>query len=222
MNILINLVKRPAIAILAPLFQAFNSGHIRSSLTRRAVTKNGSPVPWYTQPAVRFLLTRDFSKSTVLEFGGGQSTIWWSHTAKKVITFEDDPEWLEKCRVDAGINSQWHLIERGLKGEALENYIKSLIVTEEGGNAEKFDIVIVDSMHRETLVKLAKDLVTESGLVIVDNSEGYNIHQLTKDWNNHRVDFIGPANGVFSAHVTSFFFEPNCQYFSPARAIKCD
>jgi hypothetical protein len=36
----------------------------------------------------------------VLEFGGGQSTLWWAERAKNVVTLEGNKEWYEKIKRD--------------------------------------------------------------------------------------------------------------------------
>lgn len=213
-------IKRPLIAVLAPLLQAYRSGHIYSALFGRAVSANKDALPWYTQPAVKFLIQQNFLDCTVLEFGGGQSTIWWSKNARSVTTFEDDEYWLRKCSINSGTNSKWHLIPKGLSGSELRNSIYECLA-KKGGALPKFDVVIVDAMHRETLALLAFDLVEKDGIVIIDNSEGYGISELTREVDYMRIDFIGPANGVFSEHATSFFFTRECCHLSVRNPIEC-
>ena len=57
----------------------------------RAVDKKGDPIPWYTYPAIDFLLLRDYRDKNILEFGSGQSTLWWAARAKFVLSLEEDP-----------------------------------------------------------------------------------------------------------------------------------
>ena len=40
----------------------------------------------------------NFSKSTILEIGSGESTLFFSNYFKYVHSFEDDPEWLDKTK----------------------------------------------------------------------------------------------------------------------------
>ncbi|MFT6408402.1 MAG: hypothetical protein ACJAQ6_001820 [Arenicella sp.] len=51
-----------------------------------AVARDVSAIPWYTYPSIDFLKFRDFSNKTVLEFGGGQSTLWRASKASSVVT----------------------------------------------------------------------------------------------------------------------------------------
>lgn len=58
----------------------------------------GCVFPWYTFPALDEINTWDLSDKTVLEIGGGASTVWWNLKAKKVFTYEDNHEYREELR----------------------------------------------------------------------------------------------------------------------------
>ena len=60
--------------LLTPLSFALNSGHFRSAFAEKALSRRGKTMPWLTYPAIDFLVAKDFSASSILEFGGGQST----------------------------------------------------------------------------------------------------------------------------------------------------
>jgi len=213
--------KKPFIALLTPLIHAYKNGHLRSSLTGMSVDRSGNELPWYSLPAVKFLSQRDYSNATILEFGGGFSTIWWSKRAKQVITFEESAEWINTFMIRSSPNVRPHLVPVGLKGEQLWSRIHQELSDIEPSK-RKFDIVVIDAMHRESLVDLAFRLVTHDGLVIIDNSEGYNIQRLTGEKHVSRIDFIGPANGVSQQHATSIFFNGDNPYLSPKHPIAWD
>ena len=63
-------------AFLGPILFGYRTGYFLSGFKMEAVSKNGDPVPWYTYPIIDFLKYRNFDNKTVLEFGGGQSTLW--------------------------------------------------------------------------------------------------------------------------------------------------
>ena len=71
------LVRRIGTAFLTPLSFALNSGHFRSAFAEKALSRRGKAIPWFTYPAIDFLVAKDFSASSILEFGGGQSTKFW-------------------------------------------------------------------------------------------------------------------------------------------------
>src|SRR5262245_56791293 len=78
-------VRRTQTALRAPIRFSKNTGHFLSSLKARAVDKDGNPLPWYTYPAIDFLRRKCFAERTVLEFGSGQSTLWWAARARSVV-----------------------------------------------------------------------------------------------------------------------------------------
>jgi len=61
-----------------------------------SVNANDEPIPWYTYPATEFLSHLDLSRFKVFEYGSGNSTLWWSRRADKVISVEDDDAWYRK------------------------------------------------------------------------------------------------------------------------------
>ena len=79
-------------AVITPFRFSFRTGHWGSSLRSKAIDVSGNPLPWYTYPAIDFLAARRFDGKTVLEFGGGQSTLWWSPRTRHVTTIEADPD----------------------------------------------------------------------------------------------------------------------------------
>jgi hypothetical protein len=89
-------VRKIMTGLLTPLRFSVKSGHWRSSMTMTACTQSGEPLPWYTYPAIDFLTQRNFGDRDILEFGGGQSTLWWSRHARSVLTIEEDAEWYER------------------------------------------------------------------------------------------------------------------------------
>lgn len=72
--------------------------HFRSSIATTAMTANGTPLPWYTYPAAGFLSQRDFVGRRILEFGGGQSTLWWANRAQSVLTIEEGEVWYHSLK----------------------------------------------------------------------------------------------------------------------------
>ncbi len=58
----------------------------------------GAPIPWYTYPAIEYLMHLDLSDMSVFEFGSGKSTIWWAGNALKVHSVEDDSTWFLKIQ----------------------------------------------------------------------------------------------------------------------------
>jgi hypothetical protein len=197
-------------AFLTPLRFSIQSGHFRSSWQRLAISKKGQPIPWYTYPAVDFLRARDFRDAEVLELGAGQSTLWWSRRAAAVVAFEGDERWFESLLEDKPESSRIFLAD--MRGrEACEASIRSTLVST---HPRRFDVVVIDGLFREQMVPIALDYVSDDGMIIVDNADGYGMGTAFADVGLLRADFYGYAPGVYLPHCTSIYFRPSCRWFS--------
>ena len=103
-------IRALATAVITPIRFSTKTGHWKSGLQTSARGADGSPLPWYTYPAIDFLAQRDFNARNVLEFGGGQSTDWWSARARSVLTIEEDRDWFESLCGDVGGNVSLHYV----------------------------------------------------------------------------------------------------------------
>ena len=64
-----NLLRKSANAVLGPLHFSLETGHLRSCLKSRAVDRHGNPLPWFTYPAIQFLLPKDWRQRLPRLFG---------------------------------------------------------------------------------------------------------------------------------------------------------
>jgi len=196
----VGFMKNAATAALAPLAAAITTGQFRSALRQRPVTRDGSAVPWYTQPAIDFLCRLDYSSDAVLEFGAGYSTIWWGTNAKAVLSVEDNRQWYDEvtARLPSNVNLRF--------AATLPEYLVPDVT-------DTYDVVVVDGSHRAKCTRRALELVANDGLVIIDNSEGhwgdegtYPIIETMAAAGWSRIDFYGLAPGAFWRGCTSLFF----------------
>lgn len=73
----------------------------QSRSTRQSVSGTpATPIPWITYSAYEFLTSLNFRESTVLEFGGGASSIWWAKKCKSLRVIEHNYDWFNKLRSD--------------------------------------------------------------------------------------------------------------------------
>ncbi|MBI4394429.1 MAG: class I SAM-dependent methyltransferase [Euryarchaeota archaeon] len=205
------LANRILSAVLTPVRFALETGHAHSALVGRAENAAHDPIPWYTYGATAFLAGLETAPLAILEFGGGQSTIWWAHRAARVTTIEDDPSWEKLLRRDLA---------------ALPN-VEIRIAADTGSfpnlaNGGPFDITIVDGGPRFECVETALTVTKPTGLIVVDDTdypwdprgEGkYRMLDAIDDAGWGRVDFHGFAPGVWTPHCTSVFFKPECDLF---------
>lgn len=201
------LTKGLATAVVAPLATGLVTGHLKSAITRKPVNRAGEPVPWYTQPAIEFIASLDFSDDDVLEFGSGYSTLWWGARANSVLSVEHDAEWYATIRNEVPANVDLRLVPD----------VEAYPVVDEG---RTFGVIIIDGGPRAACAQPAIDRRAEDGLIIVDNSEvgwapsGYPILDLMDSAGLARVDFYGLAPGVVWQGCTSIFFARDTRRFS--------
>jgi hypothetical protein len=199
-----------ATGIITPIRFSRNTGHWKSSIRMSACTADGKCIPWYTYPAIDFLTQRAFEGRNILEFGGGQSTLWWSKRAQGVLTIEENSDWYERLRCQIGSNVTLHYCPADRVTRTITP-IKNLI---DAYPIRAFDVIIVDGHLRRELTALAFSYMSPEGAILLDNSEGFGYEQ-TKNRNCRRIDFYGFAPGVSLRHCTSLVYLGDCFLLQP-------
>lgn len=202
-------------AVSTPIYFTYQSGHFKSSFKNKSVSRQGGFLPWYTYPMIDLLKTRNFSDKTVLEFGGGQSTLYWAERAKEVITFEDNKEWYEMLKKKIPGNVKLYLVSQ----ESREKCVKDVVDILSTLNISNFDIAVIDGLFREQMIDIADKYVSPEGGIICDNAEGYGFYEGFLNKQYKRVDFFGHAPGVMLQHCTSIYFKGNTFLFDPTWKI---
>jgi predicted O-methyltransferase YrrM len=141
----------------------------------------------------------------VLEWGAGQSTLFWALRAKEVVAFESDRRWSNILMKAKPPNALIHLV----KNDALN--VESLL------NGERFDVIVVDGLDRWKCAERSLDLLTPGGAIIVDDAErnsgprrGYGCIERYREAGFSRMDFYGYSPGNTTQHCTSVFFRGEC------------
>jgi predicted O-methyltransferase YrrM len=204
-------IRALATGIITPIRFSQCTGHWISSLRMSACSPNGAPIPWYTYPAIDFLAQRNFKNRNVLEFGGGQSTLWWAARARSVLTIEENSDWYERLRSQIGSNVTLHHLPADRATGAVTS-IKSAI---DASPVRAFDVIVVDGHLRRKLTGLAFSYLGPGGALLLDNSERYGFYDETKTRNCRRIDFFGFAPGVSLRHCTSLVFVGDCFLLQP-------
>jgi len=200
-----DILRKTANSVLGPVHFSFETGHLRSSLKSGAVDRHGQPLPWYTYPAIQTLLRKDFSQMRVLEWGGGQSTLFWAKRAGTVTTLESDPEWYDWLSEKLSSKVSLHLVKEDISDA--EEYLRG----------KNFEIIVIDGLDRWKCAKRSVDLLAHDGLLIVDDAErncgpkpGYGFIELYREAGLSRIDFFGYSPGNTTQHCTSMFFRDSC------------
>ena len=180
-----------------------------------AITRDGEPLPWYTYSIIDFLKYRNFDSKSILEFGGGQSTLFWAKRASRVVTLEGDKSWYLKIKKEMPYNVHLHYVSMENKFINVAQ-VNSVLQSED---RQTYDVIVIDGLYRDEMIKIALRLMAEDGIIICDNSEGYGFYDGFKETSLKRVDFFGNAPGVVLPHCTSIFFKSSSFVFSSKNPI---
>lgn len=181
------------------------SGWLRTMIEKKIVDADGSPVPWITYPARRFLEGRIRADMDVFEYGSGNSTLWWSNRVASVTSCEHDKEWYAEYLPKMTKNTSYLL--RRVKNS-------TLYADEIANYSGCFDILVIDGRDRVNCIKNGLGALKTGGVVIWDNSdrveyeEGYEF-LLSRGFK--RLDFWGLGPVSTREWCTSVFYRrENC------------
>lgn len=169
------------------------------SVFNNSASLEGKVTPWFTYSLIRYLDHLDLSNASVLEWGSGNSTIYWSEKVRYLMSIENNKVWYEKIKKKTkNVNILEFVFAKSKKDYLTLKTFK------------KFDIIVIDGLYRYECAKLATNFLSEGGIIILDNSE---IHldackALVKKGFT-QIDFIGigPINSYEWA--SSIFFKNN-------------
>jgi protein-L-isoaspartate O-methyltransferase len=164
-------------------------------------------IPWYTYPSIEYLNNIDFSKKSVLEYGSGNSSKYWSRRARDIVSIEDNKDWYQKANLGLKENQTVLLKE---DSDEYEGSIKTL--------DKKFDVIIIDGIRRAECARVINGYLNidsrEGGMVILDNSDWYKETSkfLRENLDLIEIDFhgFGPINNY--TWTTSIFFSRNFNF----------
>lgn len=172
-------------------------GHSVSIRNSLPVASDSSAIPWYTYPFLDYIVDLDVSEWTVLEFGSGQSTHFWSARASRVISYEHSPEWRQKLMAKNLPNVEVRLFEG-------ESTLKELFTLDPIPNA-----IIVDGWKRLACARESLRAFGRNPIYILENSDWFpQTAALMREAGLAEMRFkgFGPINGY--AWCTSLMVSP--------------
>ncbi len=184
---------------------SYKYGQYESMRQWSCVDASGHPIPWYTYPAIEYLAHLDFSKCSVLEFGSGNSSLWWMGRCKSLTSIESDAKWHEKIshttKVNPSLNFSYFLCPER------DDYVNEK-------RLHGADVIVIDGAYRGRCVQAVTNLVMEGKLsplmIVFDNADWYpqSIEYLRRSLGWVETDFhgFGPINPY--TWTTTVFVNP--------------
>jgi len=168
--------------------------HRSSVVTGLPVDAQNQPIPWFTYPAIEFLVQLDLKEKVVLEWGSGNSSLFFSKRVKQVCSIEHNAEWYKRTLEKKVPNQKIVLAPaQEYAAQAIEFGIT-------------FDLIIIDGIERAACAKVAVSILREGGVIILDNSDRH--PETAAKFRDHsliQIDFhgFGPVNSY--TWTTSLF-----------------
>lgn len=173
--------------------------------------KEGSPLPWYTYPAIEYLSQFDYGDKKVFEYGCGYSSQFWARRAQKVISIEDNNEYFARWQQEfeeSNLDIRWR--------DENETYEKAIFEED-----CFFDVIVIDGKRRAECAEAAIEKLALDGMIILDDSDRINTSReyvdavaRLKSADLIQVDFYGfcPMNNY--TKTTSLFLSRNFNFRS--------
>jgi hypothetical protein len=156
-------------------------------------------IPCLSKPFVDWLSTKDLSSKTMVEFGAGKSTIYFSKKFKNVFSFEHDQEWINFVNEKELKNV--HMLKMREDFYMYRNY-KNFI--------KNSDYILIDNnpniISRGFIASMCCEACYTKANIILDNSEEYQpAYTYLKNMYKNVEDFIG-KNYMNELTTTSLFY----------------
>ena len=139
--------------------------HCAATTLLRVSTGWRPVLPWISYRAMQKINRILTPESSLMEFGSGMSTVWYSQRCKKVVSIEDNEQW-------------YHKIDQEFKRRKIDNVDYNLLVDEkyyqlDAFDDESFDFIVVDGSERGKCVASSLKKLKPKGYVYLDNSDKF-------------------------------------------------
>ena len=137
-------------------------GWARSLRGKIPVDANGEPLPWIPYCAINLLEERLEPDFRVLEYGSGNSTLFFMKRVQSVTSIEHNSQWLDFVKRSA----QSNVTLVGVPAEPPHAYAQPDAIK---GN--HYDLILVDGIHRTHAFAAAITMLTQRGVILLDDSD---------------------------------------------------
>jgi len=203
----LKLLSEPKVLYSLVSFRSFGylleTGWFESFKSGEPVDADLKPIPWFAYSAIDLLKERLNDSLSLLEFGSGNSTLFFAERTKKIISLEHNKNWHQK--ISSKLPENVELIYTSSATE--KEYLQPLVE-----NNLKFDVIIIDGIYRNECIMNSINHLSERGVIILDDSERQDYKAGTKfliDSGFKQLSFSGIAPGIFFRKCTSIFYRVN-------------
>jgi len=188
--------RRFAKLFAAPAYYMYECGQLRSILRARAVDRYGRALPMFTYPAIEFLYAIEpaLADADVLEFGCGQSTLWFAPRVRSLLGVEPYEDFRSA-------------LQRQFEDDPRIRFIDATMPFDIQG---RFDIAVLDGNPRVAAGKFIPTVLRDDGIIIFDNSDFQSLWEVPAHLHElgfARVDFFGYSPTGVRKQGTSIFFK---------------
>lgn len=172
-------------ASLGAMRRFLSRGHAGTATSRRPADSEGRPLPWCTYPFLDFAADWNTSRWHVLEFGSGQSTLYWAARVARVVAFENKADWLAEMSAKVPANVE------------LRAFPDAQTLDELPRLSPKPDLVIIDGFRREACATKSLEAFGTRPLYVLDNADWFpRTAAVLRNAGLHEIRFkgFGPVN----------------------------
>lgn len=170
------------------------TGLLDSAIARRPLTATKVAIPWIPHSCIHFLNSLDLKGLSLVEFGSGNSSIWFASRVQKIKSFEVDKNWIIELRKTYNYLGE------------IVHVAHDFIFSVEDLRA---DVLLIDGFDRisileKTVQGILHGEITPS-LIIVDNSNWFPkaVSSAIDKIDYIRVDFTGLTPAIWSESMTT-------------------
>lgn len=175
----------------------FGTGWLKSVWRSRPISRNGKPLPWLSYSCIEFLEAGNFWGRTVLEIGGGNSTLFFLGKGATVWCIEEEEDWQKEIEKQCTPAMRKRL-----------NWVTSYQIE---GSQTYFDLILIDANPRYDYLEFALRN-TRCYLILIDNLEipqandKKHLGNLIGEWS--AFSFVDFAPGNATQQCTTLFIDP--------------
>jgi len=177
-------------------------GWFRSYQSKLAVTGQDEPIPWMSYAFIDFITPRLRPEFVVLEYGSGNSSLFFAKRVANVVSVEHDRTWF--AYMCERVPDNVEIVYRAL--EVKDQYVQDCL-----NRGQVFDLAIIDGKERVACIKqlLASAALSQQGVIVVDDAEReeyLEAYDLLAAKGFRRIDFSGIGPIVSVKKTTSLFY----------------